>query len=317
MYFLGAYIPGELHWIIVAQILGVVTIIFDFISYQIKDQRKYLLVFSIGSLFWMLMFIAGGAEVSPILAAAFSVLRGMVFWWIFAKNTKRRQIGGRVFLGVALLIGIGGAIVGLLNATPGTEWLQIIMLVTALLFVVGQYLPSKHYVRVFAIFYATAMLMLNTPLVVFNPMGIMIEAAKILSIIVFYYFFVRKIILVNQLKEIKRVVSCEMSKITADSEADNIDSIMPRDRLERLVAKMVRYEIATIDTDKLVNFQGVEQETRAVLDDIKTVQDVKNVLQGAIDVKAETLENFPPRARVTKGTGEVITEALFDKKEST
>ena len=165
---------------------GVITIIFDFISYQIKDQRKYLLCFSIGSLFWMSMFIVIGAQIPVILAAAFSFLRGMVFWWIFAKDTKKRKIAGKAFLYFALAIGLVGAIQGVRQATPETMWLQIFMLITALLFVIGQYLPSKHYVRFFAFFYAISVLLLNTPLDTFNPMGIAIEVAKMVSIIVFY-----------------------------------------------------------------------------------------------------------------------------------
>jgi len=183
---LGMEINIAMHWFVIAQILGVITIIFDFVSYQIKDQRRYLLWFSMGSFFWMLMFITIGAQIPVILAAAFSVLRGMVFWWIFAKNTRKRKIAGKVFLYMALAIGLVGAAQGVAHATPETVWLQVFMLVTALLFVVGQYLPSKHYVRVFAIFYAVAVLLLNTPLDTFNPMGILIEVAKIVSIFVFY-----------------------------------------------------------------------------------------------------------------------------------
>jgi len=181
-----------LHWFILAQIFGVITIILDFISYQIKEQRRYLLWFSIGSLFWTLMFITIGAQIPVILAAGFSFLRGMVFWWIFAKNTKGRKIAGKVFLYIALALGIVGAASAVAGATPETRWLQIFMLVTAILFIIGQYLPSKHYVRIFALFYATAVLLLNTPLDTFNPMGILIELAKIVSIAVFYVKMVHK-----------------------------------------------------------------------------------------------------------------------------
>ena len=185
--FLGMEINIAMHWFVIAQILGIITIVFDFISYQIKDQRKYLLFFSIGSLFWTLMFITIGAQIPVILAALFSFLRGMVFWWIFAKNTRKRKIAGKTFLYVALAIGLVGAVQAVIHSTPETRWMQILMLVTAMLFIIGQYLPSKHYVRVFALFYAFAVLLLNTPLDTFNPMGIMIELAKIISIGVFYF----------------------------------------------------------------------------------------------------------------------------------
>ncbi|MCL2846799.1 MAG: YgjV family protein [Firmicutes bacterium] len=298
--FLGMEISVALPWFIIAQVLGLITIFFDFWSYQIKDQRKYLLVFSIGSLFWMLMFIAVGAQVPIILAAAFSVLRGMVFWWIFAKDTKKRRVGGRVFLYVALAIGLGGAIIGVINATPETRWLQIVMLVTALLFVVGQYLPSKHYVRAFAMLYAIAVLLLNTPLDTFNPMGILIEVAKIVSIVVFYVLLVRKGYLVKKLKEIKQIIADEVAKITADSKANEVATIMPQAKLERIVAKMIRYELAAIDYQALTNFDGIENETRAVLEDIQTVADVKNILATAIQIKAEKMERLPKGASIEK-----------------
>ena len=47
-------------WYIVAQVLGLITICFEFTSYQITDKRKYFLITGIGSFFWMMMFVAIG-----------------------------------------------------------------------------------------------------------------------------------------------------------------------------------------------------------------------------------------------------------------
>ncbi|MCL2570538.1 MAG: hypothetical protein FWE16_05030 [Firmicutes bacterium] len=302
--FLGMPIEVDLHWFWIAQFFGILTIVFDFVSYQIKNQRRYLLWFSVGSFWWMLMFLSlemGGAQmISPILAAAFSVLRGMVFWWIFAKDTPGRKRGGKIFLYVALAIGLGGAVLGIVNTDASVRYLHIIMLVTALLFVVGQYLPSKHYVRAFAILYATSMLLIATPLDTFNPMGIIIEAAKIISIIVFYCLMVRRSYYVKKLKEIKAIIADEVTKINVASDAGEVANIMPQEKLEAIVAKMIKYELSAIDKSNLVNLKSIEEETKAVLEDIKTVQDVKDLIQGVIDVKQEKMEKIPVRAMQTK-----------------
>lgn len=82
-------------WFIIAQILGVITICFEFTSYQIKKKSKYFLVTAIGSFFWMTMFFAIGlatgmdTQVSLIIAATYSVFRNLIFWRIFAKNTPQ------------------------------------------------------------------------------------------------------------------------------------------------------------------------------------------------------------------------------------
>ena len=62
-------------WFIVAQVLGLITIGFEFASYQIKDKTRYFLITGIGSFFWMTMFIAIGlatgmsTQLSLIVAA--------------------------------------------------------------------------------------------------------------------------------------------------------------------------------------------------------------------------------------------------------
>ena len=65
-------------------------------------------------------------------------------------------------------------------------------MIGALSFVVGQYLPGVHYVRITVVFYAAAVLLTQTPLNIlygdfrWNIMGIAIESTKIISVIVFY-----------------------------------------------------------------------------------------------------------------------------------
>ena len=188
-------------WFLLAQVMGLVTICFEFVSYQIKDQRKYLLVTSVGNVFWALMFVFMGlagimGEVTiMIIAAGFGTLRGMIFWWIFAKNSKRRKIAGRAVLYFSLAVMMPFTIIAITRLSlPQQIIIQSLGLVTGLLFIVGQYLPSKHYLRVFVFMYATVVLIGSTPLNLtgaerWNPMGIVIESAKIMSVLVFYIRF--------------------------------------------------------------------------------------------------------------------------------
>jgi hypothetical protein len=284
MSFLGIPIEVELWRFVVAQVFGVITLVFNFVAFQIKNQRKYLLTTSIGSTFWTLMYVFVGAQLPILIAASFSALRGLVFWWIFAKDSPARKKAGKIFLYVALAGALLGSVIGIVVAggeliKPETLALQIVMLGTALLFIVGQYLPSKHYLRIFALFYATTVLLTNTPLDTFNPMGILIEAANIISIFVFYVFWFRRNFAKRELVEIKETIAGEIAKI--NNKTEQTASLMPAARFESLVAKMVKYEIISLDKDKLVNFKGIEQETLAVLESIKTAQDAKESLSPA------------------------------------
>jgi len=72
------------------------------------------------------------------------------------------------------------------------RWLHTLGMIAALSFVVGQYLPGVHYVRITVMFYAAVVLLTQTPLNIldgdfrWNIMGILIESAKMISVIVFY-----------------------------------------------------------------------------------------------------------------------------------
>jgi len=187
-------------WYILAQLMGVITICFEFASYQIQNQRKYLLVTSIGNVFWALMFVFLGLHVNMqsvlimIIAALFGTFRGLIWYWIFAKNTEKRRIAGRVVLYVSLAIVLVSTSRVIYNLPlPQQQIIQTLGLLGGMLFIIGQYLPSKHYLRAFVTFYAIMVLIGQTPLNLidgdktsWNVMGILIETAKIVSVIVFY-----------------------------------------------------------------------------------------------------------------------------------
>ncbi|MCL1994704.1 MAG: hypothetical protein FWG63_00695 [Defluviitaleaceae bacterium] len=185
-------------WFILAQVLGVITICFEFTSYQIKNKAKYFLVTGIGSCFWLLMFVSIGmatgmaTQLSLILAATYSTIRNLVFFGIFSKNTPRSKEWGINFLLVMIVVAIAAGTMTVLNAPEPVRWLHIIGLITALAFVIGQYLPGVHYVRITVVFYAIAVFFTQTPLNIlygdfrWNVMGMAIELAKIVSVIVFY-----------------------------------------------------------------------------------------------------------------------------------
>jgi len=185
-------------WFIIAQVFGLITICFEFVSYQIKDKTKYFLVTGIGSFFWMLMFISVGlatgmnTQISLIIASSYSTIRNLVFWQTFSRNTPKSKEFGINFLLVMIGIALVAGVLGILQAPPEVRWVHILGMVGALSFVVGQYLPGVHYVRATVVFYAAAVLLTQTPLNIlhgdfrWNIMGIAIESAKIISVIVFY-----------------------------------------------------------------------------------------------------------------------------------
>lgn len=188
-------------WFIVTQILGVITICFEFASYQIKEKSKYFLITGIGSFFWFTMFFSIGmatgmdTQLSLLVASSYSATRNLIFWRIFAKNTPESKEFGLNFLlfmiGVALVAGT----LAVMNAPAEVRWLHILGMVASISFVIGQYLPGVHYVRITVTLYAVVVLLTQTPINIlygdfrWNPMGIAIEAAKIASVVIFYIRF--------------------------------------------------------------------------------------------------------------------------------
>jgi hypothetical protein len=191
-------------WFIIAQVLGVITIIFEFTSYQIENKSKYFLVTGIGSFFWVTMFFAIGmatgmsTQISLIVAATYSTIRNLVFWKIFAKNTPQSKEFGINFLLLMVVVALVAGTLAIINAPEQVRWLHTLGLITALAFVIGQYLPGVHYVRIAVVFYAAVVILTQTPLNIlegdfrWNIMGILIEVAKISSVFIFYLRYAKE-----------------------------------------------------------------------------------------------------------------------------
>jgi hypothetical protein len=190
-------------WFIAAQILGVVSLCFEFASYQIKDKAKYFRCTGIGSFFWALMFISIGmatglsTQISLIIVGVYSTIRNLVFWQVFSRNTSRSKEFGINFLLLMVLVALISAAIALPTVPAEVRWLHILGLITALAFVIGQYLPGVHYVRITVVFYAIVVILTQTPINIlygdfrWNVMGIAIELAKIISVVVFYLRFAK------------------------------------------------------------------------------------------------------------------------------
>ena len=198
------WILGLNPWFVTAQLLGVVTIAFEFWSYQIKDKSRYFLTTGIGSLFWMMMFVATGlatgmdTQASLVVAATYSTVRNLAFWRIFAANTpKSKEIGINFLLAMVVVALVAGTL-AIVNAPAEVRWLHTIGMIAALSFVIGQYLPGVHYVRVTVTIYALVVILTQSPLNIlygdfrWNPMGIAIELAKISSVLVFYLRYAKE-----------------------------------------------------------------------------------------------------------------------------
>ena len=185
-------------WYLIAQFFGVITIIFEIITYQIKEKKKFFLVSTISSFFWLLMFIAIGlatsmnTQLSLILAGVYSTIRNGLFYWMNKKDTpKTKELGLRILLSFVALVIVAGVFT-ILSAPPQIRWLHIAGLVAAVLFAVSQYMPGVHYVRGGVVLVAVLVMLTQTPLNIlygdfrWNIMGVMIESAKILSVVIFY-----------------------------------------------------------------------------------------------------------------------------------
>jgi hypothetical protein len=185
-------------WFWIAQLLGVVTICCEFASYQIKNKSKYFLTTGIGSFFWFTMFFAFGmatgmdTQLSLMVAASYSAIRNLIFWRIFAKNTPQSKEFGLNFLLVMIAVAVVAGTLAIVNSPAEVRWLHILGMVAAIGFVIGQYLPGVHYVRISVTLYAVIVILTQTPINIlygdfrWNIMGIAIESAKIASVVIFY-----------------------------------------------------------------------------------------------------------------------------------
>jgi hypothetical protein len=190
--FLGMPIEVGMDRFILGQVLGLLTLFFNFWAYQSSDQRVYFLRFTLGSATWLGMFLAMGAQVPVLLVATFSTLRGVVFWWALAKDSPRRRMVARRAMYTTLAIAAVSSVIAIPDARPETQPSQVLLLVGVVAFVIGQYMPGVYLVRFTAVFYAIAVLLLNTPLDTFNPIGIIIELNNILAVAVFFVVLSRK-----------------------------------------------------------------------------------------------------------------------------
>ncbi|MCL2255377.1 MAG: YgjV family protein [Firmicutes bacterium] len=297
-------------WFILAQVFGVVTITLEFISYQIKNRRKYFLFAGLSSLFWTGMFVFIGlatgmqTQFTLILAAAYSTIRALVFWWIFKKDTPKRRRAGKIFLAIMIVVALVAGAIGIIQTPAEVRWMHIVGFVFALGFVIGQYLPGRHYVRIAVVFYAAAVLLTQTPLNILYPdpstglrwniMGILIEVSKILSVIVFYLLLLRRRLINKELKKIKVLFNTELEKMGAYSASTGeIAKRMPREELEKLAAKMIRYELAVIESSDMQDIKSVQEKTTAVLNDIRCVQEVKEIIAKEMEDKKLKLDAMP------------------------
>jgi len=279
-------------WFIVAQIFGLMAMAFEFACYQISqkyDKTKYFLITGIGSFFWTSMFLAMGLATSMdtqlplVVAGTYSTVRNLMFFGIFKKDTPASKKIGRTFLLIMMVIGVVAGIITVVQSPEQVRWLHTIGLITALMFVVGQYLPGDHYVRISVVFYATAILLTQTPLNIlegdfrWNIMGILIEASKIVSVAVFYCLQLMKAKRARDLQFIKYVIADEMSKIEDLADKIPIANIPTVGKIEKMMAKMVRYELKAVTSARIKDVDSTEDELQALIDDLKMVQKMKQL----------------------------------------
>ena len=192
MYFLGQPIVVPMTQFIIAQVIGLGVLAFDFISFQQKDQRKYFGYTAMSSLLWVTMFALVGAQIPILLVSAVSTIRNIIFWWALRKDTGKARMIARRTVYTSLAVALIAAIPAIIGTRPGTRGLQVLLLIGTLAFVVGQYMPGIWMLRISAVIYAITVGLVNSPLDTFNPVGLIIEANKILAVIIFFAIYFRK-----------------------------------------------------------------------------------------------------------------------------
>lgn len=190
--FLGMPIEVGMDRFVIAQILGLCVIAFDFWSFQMSKQHQYFQRTTISSLFWLAMYVVMGAQEPILIVATLSLVRNCVFTWAFSTDSARRRMIARRTMYTSLVVAVVASFLRIPQSDPGTHWIQILLAVGVFAFVIGQYMPGVYLVRFTAVFYALTVALTNTPLDVWNPMGILIEVNKIVAIAVFFTVLARK-----------------------------------------------------------------------------------------------------------------------------
>lgn len=191
-YFLGMPITVSMDRFILAQLVGLAVLAFDFWSFQQKDQRKYFIYTTFSSALWVTMFALVGAQIPVLLVSLVSTIRNVIFWWALSEDSPKRRMIARRTMYASLVLALVSSTMAIPAARPETRIFQVFLLLGVLSFVVGQYLPGIYPVRVTSVFYAITVILVNTPLDTFNPIGIIIELNKILAIVVFFVVLGRK-----------------------------------------------------------------------------------------------------------------------------
>jgi len=192
MYFLGQPITVPMTQFVIAQIIGIGVLAFDFISFQQKEQIKYFKFTAFSSLLWVTMFALVGAQIPILLVSAVSTIRNVIFWWALKKDTGKSRMIARRTLYASLVLAIVSSTMAIPAARPETRIFQVFLLFGVISFVIGQYMPGIYPLRITSLVYAVTIILVNTPLDTFNPVGIIIEVNKILAIVVFFVILNRK-----------------------------------------------------------------------------------------------------------------------------
>ena len=177
---------------VLAQVFGVACLTFNFWSFQKEDQRAYIGRSTIASALWLCMHLTMAAQLPIVLVAVASTIRGVLFYWSLGLDSPFGRMFARRVMYVTLALAFAGALVVIPTTRPETVPFQVLLAITGVLFIVGQYMPGIYLVRIFAVFYAIAVLLLNTPLDTFNPIGIVIEANHLLAVAVFFIGYARR-----------------------------------------------------------------------------------------------------------------------------
>jgi len=183
--FLSSFLPQnvELHWFIIAQVLGVFSIICYFISFQQKEKRKLLAwlcfgsVFNIMMMFFMSLWLLG-------LLRVIALLRNLVFILL---DKYRDKIALTVSI-IILLIFL--ALASIVTVFTFTWWFEFVVLGIFLIHIFALWKKGIHFAKISGAVYSATLVVLNV--MALNYMGVAIELNFIIAAAVFYVMLCRK-----------------------------------------------------------------------------------------------------------------------------
>ncbi|MCL2861072.1 MAG: YgjV family protein [Firmicutes bacterium] len=127
---------------------------------DLKHQQKRFTWLAIWASTWLVMFIFLG-QFTGIILAGFALLRNIVFRIVIGSQNKKVKIFAKSFLGFSVLVGLIGAILPhFIFPSVHLGWLDLVVVLSSIIYIVGTFLPNKHIFNAGTVQYSTWLILL-------------------------------------------------------------------------------------------------------------------------------------------------------------